>query len=102
MRIPDEFKIKTPKEQSDDLNLMYDFLFDFIVSVGWVGRVGELPFGNSSQKAKDQDGYIYCFIGTCNQRLISASVRSASIFIKDMSSVEEITTDNMKEALHRM
>jgi hypothetical protein len=99
MNIPNEFKIKTPIEGSEQLDLMYDFLFNKIVSIGWAGRTGDYPFGNDHQIAKDQDGFIYCYIGSCGERIMSASVRSASIFVKNLKEVKEITFSEIEEIM---
>lgn len=99
MDIPKNFKIKKPVEFSKDVDLMYDFLFDHIVNIGWAGRIGDYAYGEYPNIATDQDGYIYAYEGNYGGRLLSASTRTASIFIKDLSSVEEITLDDMKRLL---
>jgi len=69
MIIPDKFKIKIEKEQSNDLVKMYDLLFDDL-GCTWAGRCGHYAYGDRGV-SDNQDGYIYSFI-VGNKRVITA------------------------------
>jgi hypothetical protein len=82
--LPNLFKVRLPAKETDDLEKMYDFFFDYL-NCGWAGRFGHYAYGETWQIADKQDGFIYCFIH--------------SGFRKITASTEGNITFNPKEAI---
>lgn len=57
--LPEKFKIKIPEKYSEELNQMYDFVFDDL-NAGWAGSYHYIwNDGAPSIVASNQDGYLY-------------------------------------------
>lgn len=71
--LPEKFKIKIPEKYSEELNQMYDFVFDDL-NGGWVGSYHYIwNDKNADIVAQCQDGYLYVWKDSHYWRLTADS-----------------------------
>ena len=81
--VPEKFKIKIPEKYSEELNQMYDFVFDGL-SAGWAGSYHYIwKDKNPEIVAANQDGYLYVWKDNHSWRL-----SADSSYIKNQKIVE--------------
>lgn len=76
--VPKYFRCKTPLIGSEELNAFYDYAFG-VLHASWMGKVGHYPFGEGSEIAEHQDGYIYFVFDEHTRRIhqMTACCRTA-------------------------
>lgn len=71
--IPNKFKIKVPEKYSEELNQMYDFVFDELCA-SWAGSFHYIwNDQNPEFAAQNQDGFLYVWKDTHFWRLTADS-----------------------------